>query len=259
MKQIIHLTSWSWDHVGCDTLQRGMVEISGGTWTKTLSWRHRGWVWRAKRWYWLHQVYIIFTSFSLKIPHLISEDWTFDLWNALFLINYKKHPIPPPPMIYTYFIVFPINQAGCPPHVIPKQLLVIPVFPTAKLIRQTGICWNMWSVSRIVDHDIACLQCFQVYASNNLRSGEIWRKTTFMEWIFRQKNNTAWVQWFDKSTLDAYLGGSSPLDFMSGTLWLRTSAERCIMHSQMAASAWSIWDASIRPETWGVRERFRCC
>ena len=75
-------------------------------------------------------------------------------------------------MIYTYFIVFPINQAGCPPHVIPKQLLVIPVFPTAKLIRQTGICWNMWSVSRIVDHDIACLQCFQVYASNNLRSGE---------------------------------------------------------------------------------------
>ena len=211
-------------HVGCDTLQRGMVEISGGTWTKTLSWRHRGWGGRAKRWYWLHQVYIIFTSFFFKDSPF--DFWRLDLWfmkRILWLItkNIQYRPLLWFIRISSYFLAT-------------KQDVHPTSYPNNSWFSRFSQRWN-WSdklgfaeicglFSRIVDHDIACLQCFQIFASNNLRSGE-----KHLHGVDLPPNfSTAWIQWFDKSILDAYLGGI--LHLISCPVWLRTSAERCIMH-----------------------------
>ena len=88
-------------HAGCDTLQRGMVEVSGGTWTKTLSWCHRGGGKRSKRWYlkwWrvscLYQAYwyINFTTFVFFKTDAPFDLWRFpkfDLWSAFYDYYYK--------------------------------------------------------------------------------------------------------------------------------------------------------------------------
>lgn len=71
----------------------------------------------------------------LKIGPLIYEAHSMIIIMTIYsYIHYR----PLPPMIYTYFIVFPINQAGRPPHVIPKQLLVFPGFPNGE-IDQTNL------------------------------------------------------------------------------------------------------------------------